>query len=472
MGRRLAGMGTGVCVSLLLAGASLQGQSTGARGPLHLQSESQKLADLMATPDTINRKVANASSLLGIAVDPTNADNEVVLSGSSFLFSSDRGAHWSTDFIPYLGVAGYSDLYSTTEDVSQSPLGIVYDRTGHTVLGLNEPSGPGNPFAGTVLAVAEGLNHGQYLINSPRVALTGNCGPDPGYCNEDLIGLGIMADQTGTAKDGTIYLYYSTYCGDPAGCGFLENGKGAVLFATSAGPRKPFQGGGVVSNLYNYVKPSGASGVIDSTGTPHFFYTDLGESPTIDLILDQAFTPLVQYTQVGYPATQTGIYSTTPSCVAQGLKAYCAFNAGSLGPGAPQPHGNIYLTVVDLPAGTATTVQVNNDPPGKGKNHLSPSVTVTPNGDVYVGWFDDRRDPSQQKLDYFLGRSTDGGKTFPMQQPINEVPFTALLGVPASRYPPNFTGALAAGADGVVHAVWTDTRDGATVQVYTRNVQW
>jgi hypothetical protein len=31
------------------------------------------------------------------------------------------------------------------------------------------------------------------------------------------------------------------------------------------------------------------------------------------------------------------------------------------------------------------------------------------NGAVYVGWYDDRNDPFDTKVEYFVGKSTDGG---------------------------------------------------------------
>jgi hypothetical protein len=89
-----------------------------------------------------------------------------------------------------------------------------------------------------------------------------------------------------------------------------------------------------------------------------------------------------------------------------------------------------------------------------------------------VGFFDDRRHLADNQLDYFLARSTDGGKTFSKQEPINDVSFPAVLGTPPETYNPAFTGSIASAPDGVVHAAWTDTRNRTNAQVYSRDVKW
>jgi hypothetical protein len=44
--------------------------------------------------------------------------------------------------------------------------------------------------------------------------------------------------------------------------------------------------------------------------------------------------------------------------------------------------------------GSSAVGLVDNDPTFDGKDHLFPWATVNPAGDVYVGWYDDRNDPS------------------------------------------------------------------------------
>ena len=53
-----------------------------------------------------------------------------------------------------------------------------------------------------------------------------------------------------------------------------------------------------------------------------------------------------------------------------------------------------------------------------------------PGGAVYVGWYDDRNDPQDTNVEYFVGKSFDGGHTFPIQKAVNDVPFNPCNGFP------------------------------------------
>ena len=80
------------------------------------------------------------------------------------------------------------------------------------------------------------------------------------------------------------------------------------------------------------------------------------------------------------------------------------------------------------------------------------------NGAVYVGWYDDRNDPFDTKVEYFVGKSTDGGKTFPKQMAVSDTSFNPCVGFPGCGFFGDYT-QLVSGPDGVIHAAWSDTRD-------------
>ena len=88
-----------------------------------------------------------------------------------------------------------------------------------------------------------------------------------------------------------------------------------------------------------------------------------------------------------------------------------------------------------------------------------------------MGWYDDRNDPFLTKAEYFVGKSTDGGSTFPTQQAVSTKSFNPCVGFPGCRFFGDYT-QIAAGPDGVVHAAWADTRDGASMQIYTQAITW
>ena len=84
-------------------------------------------------------------------------------------------------------------------------------------------------------------------------------------------------------------------------------------------------------------------------------------------------------------------------------------------------------------------------------------------------WAAARRDPFDARVDYFVGKSTDGGKTFPIQQPVNDVLFNPCTGFPGCGFFGDYT-QLVSGPDGTVHAAWSDTRDGASMQIWSQVV--
>ena len=88
-----------------------------------------------------------------------------------------------------------------------------------------------------------------------------------------------------------------------------------------------------------------------------------------------------------------------------------------------------------------------------------------------MGWYDNRNDPFNAKVEYFVGKSTDGGKTFPKQMAVSDTAFNPCVGFPGCGFFGDYT-QLVSGPDAVVHAAWTDTRDGASMQIFTQAITW
>lgn len=96
-------------------------------------------------------------------------------------------------------------------------------------------------------------------------------------------------------------------------------------------------------------------------------------------------------------------------------------------------------------------------------------AAVSPAGNVSVGWYDDRNDPSGQQLHYFVSTATDGGLGLGPSQPVTSL-FNLCAGVPDCGYFGDYD-QLAEGPDGVVHATWAETRDGVSMQIFSEAIQ-
>jgi hypothetical protein len=81
---------------------------------------------------------------------------------------------------------------------------------------------------------------------------------------------------------------------------------------------------------------------------------------------------------------------------------------------------------------------VNNDPFNGGKATSSPGATATANW-VYVGWYDNRNDLFNAKAQYFVGKSTDGGGTFPTQMGMSDTLFNPCIGFPGCGFFGDYT---------------------------------
>jgi len=160
-----------------------------------------------------------------------------------------------------------------------------------------------------------------------------------------------------------------------------------------------------------------------------------------------------------------------PGCGIHGDTAYCAFSANQIVGGPLESGLSAYVAVINTVTGASTVHRVNNDPFNDSKDHIFPWATAKSDGSVYVGFYDDRNDPFNTNVEYFVAKSTDGGRTFPTQSAVSDVAFNPCVGFPFCGFFGDYT-QLVSGPDGVVHAAWSDTRDGVSMQIYSQAVTW
>jgi hypothetical protein len=185
-------------------------------------------------------------------------------------------------------------------------------------------------------------------------------------------------------------------------------------------------------------------------------------------------TPIASFNFNGMASLNWGFRNagtTAPGCGISGDTAYCAFSANQIVGGAVESGVSAYVAVVNTATGASTVHRVNNDVFNNSKDHFFPWATAKADGSVYVGFYDDRNDPFNTKVEYFVAKSTDGGKTFPTQSAVSDVGFNPCVGFPGCGFFGDYT-QLVSGPDGVVHAAWSDTRDGASMQVYSQAITW
>jgi hypothetical protein len=222
--------------------------------------------------------------------------------------------------------------------------------------------------------------------------------------------------------------------------------------------------------------------VIDSHGTPHIFFDDFTHPNFIRMwestLKSGAWVvskePVATFVYNGLSNIQWGFRdfgAVAPGCGIHGDTAYCAFSANQIAGGRAESTPSVYLAVVNTLTGASSINRVNNDPFNDSKDHFFAWATAKPSGAVYVGWYDNRNDPFNTKVQYFVGKSTDGGRTFPKQMAVSDTAFNPCIGFPGCGFFGDYT-QLVSGPDGVVHAAWSDTRDGASMQIFTQAITW
>jgi hypothetical protein len=436
---------------------------------------------------------------IAVGLDPTNGRNVVVMSNDFrenydhmfYHVSTSGGGGWTDDSM----VGGADPVTGFIPLTFQSDPGVAFDTRGHSMLStitgnLIFDFNNGYENLDTEIEVAEGFAHGIYTQQFPIPIDDQPCSgtfTGPFNCAAQLDKPLITIDDVpGSPNNGTIYVYYTLFCVQPTPCtdgnATVPGFSSAILVATSPGAGLPFgppelvSGNTLTQEQFSFL-------VVDSRGTPHMFFDDFsGNFPTITMwestlkggawVVSRqpvATFKFLRFSSVNWFFRIAG--TVAPGCGIQEDTAYCAFSANQIAGGPPESGLSVYVAVVNTETGASSIHRVNNDPFNDGSDHFFPWATTKADGSVYVGWYDDRNDPFNTKVQYFVGKSTDRGKTFPMQMPVSDTSFNPCIGFPLCGFFGDYT-QIAAGPDGVVHAAWSDTRDGASMQIWSQAINW
>ena len=434
---------------------------------------------------------------IGLAVDPVNGKNFVVMSNDFrenydhqfFHVSTNGGLAWTDDSMvigvdPVTEFAPYnfqSDPGVAFDDKGQSYLSTI---SGNTLLDFNVDGVYAN--FDTQVEEAQGFANGAYASLVPNIVDNQQCSGATNFvCPAQLDKPLITVDSVpGSPNNGTIYVYYTLFCNDQPcvdGTAHVPPFSSAILESHAAGANLPFSAPAKVSG--SFVQDQFSAMVIDSHGTPHVFFDDFTAASGVvrmrmstrkNGVWQVTPTPVASFFYNGMNSLNWGFRdfgTEAPGCGIVGDTAYCAFSASQIAGGPLEGTPSVYVAVVNTQTGVSSIHRVNNDPFGNGRHHFFPWATGKSDGSVYVGWYDDRNDPALTKVEYFVGKSTDGGNTFPTQQAVSTRSFNPCVGFPGCGFFGDYT-QIVAGPDGVVHAAWSDTRDGATMQIYTQAVTW
>jgi hypothetical protein len=284
---------------------------------------------------------------------------------------------------------------------------------------------------------------------------------------------------------GTNYVYYTFFCNlSPGPCtdgtATVPSFASVILESHSATPGGPYSAPALVSGAIGNAQYSDM--VIDASGTPHIFFDDFTSTPLINMwestlvggVWTVSKNPVATFiynglTNPNWAFSDSG--AAAPGCGNHGHTAYCAFSANQIAGGKLETTPSVYLANINVNNGNSSIARVNSDAFNHGKHHFFSWATAIPGGAVYVGWYDDRGDPQDTNVEYFVAKSLDGGHTFPIQKAVNDVPFNPCNGFPGCSYFGDYT-QLASGPDGTVHAAWADTRDGISMQIWSQTIEF
>jgi hypothetical protein len=433
---------------------------------------------------------------IAVGIDPANG-NVVVMSNDFrenwdheyYHVSTNGGNAWSDD-----SMVGGADPFTFAQLTFESDPGVAFDSKGHSFLSaitgnsISDYLDSNDNYANfdTQIILAQGFNHGTYSNLIPIVIDTQPCRffPTTANCPATLDKPLITVDNVpGSPHNGTIYVYYTVFCNDVPctyGSGTIPAFGSAIVESHAPGAGAPFSAPQIVSgSLFNeqfsYV-------VVDSHGVPHAFFDDFTSFTDVNMYMSTLTASgwVVKSKPVAtfIPAfTATGNWffrlngTLAPGCGIFADTAYCAFSANQAGSGPFEGGFSVYLAAVNTKTGASTISRVNNDIFNGSEDHIFPWATTKADGSVYVGFYDDRDDPFLTKVKYWVAKSTDGGKTFPTQTAVSDTAFNPCTGFPGCGFFGDYT-QIAAGPDGVVHAAWSDTRDGASMQIYGQAITW
>jgi len=434
---------------------------------------------------------------IAVGVDPVNG-NVVVMSNDFrenwdhmfYHVTSNGGANWTDD-----SMVGGNDPFSGFIPLTfESDPGVAFDNRGHSFLSTIT----GNSIFDyvdstdfyenfdTQIIVAQGYNHGTYSNLLPIVIDTQPCRflPNVTDCPASLDKPLITVDSVpGSPNNGTIYVYYTVFCNDNPcsyGAGTIPAFGSAIVESHSPGAGLPFSAPQIVSGTLSAEQFSDM--VVDSHGVPHAFFDDFSSSSDVNMYMSTLTaggwvlnpTPVATFMPLGTATINWGFRingTIAPGCGISRDTAYCAFSSNQVGTGPIESGMSVYLASVDTQTGASSISRVNNDVFNNGKDHIFPWATTKSDGSVYVGFYDDRDDPFLTKVKYWVAKSTDGGAKFPTQMAVSTASFNPCVGFPGCGFFGDYT-QIATGPDGVVHAAWSDTRDGASMQIFGAAIAW
>jgi hypothetical protein len=437
-----------------------------------------------------------AKAGIASAVDPSDPKNWVVMSNDFrdnftrifYHVSSDRGKTWTDDSM----VGGADPFIGGIPLTFQINPAISFDAAGNSHLSAlsgNQIEDFANNYLNLDSEVDEvqGFSHGTYSYIYPTLIDAQSCSGTFGaafVCDGTLSQpLNSTDGNSSSPNAGTTYVYYSYFCNllsDTCtdGTATIPNLASAILESHSPAPGAPFSAPALVSGSLTNAQFSDM--VIDPSGTPHIFFDDFTNAPVINMwestlrggVWTVSKKPVATFVYNGlgnanWAFTDSG--AAAPGCGINGYTAYCAFSANQVARGKLAGTPGVYLAIVNVNTGASRVTRVNNDPISDLKHHFFAWATATPEGAVYVGWYDDRNDPLNTNVEYFVGKSLDEGQTFPIQRAVSDVPFNPCAGLPGCGYFGDYT-QLASGPDGLVHAAWSDTRDGVSMQVWSQTI--
>ncbi|MGA8229958.1 MAG: hypothetical protein WB795_00650 [Candidatus Acidiferrales bacterium] len=433
------------------------------------------------------------------ALDPSSGSGSWVVMSNDFrnnynhIFyhvSTNRGKSWTDDSMtgaadPNIG--GIPLTFQANPGLSFDDAGNSYFSALSSNVFLDFNNNYEN-FDSEVDAV-QGYSHGSYSALVPTVIDVQTCDGiigGPFSCDGTLSQPLNSTDANSSSPNaGTNYVYYTYFCNLSSGTctdgtATIPSYGTAVLESHSPAPAagEPYStpalvSGSLTNTQYPYM-------VIDPGGTPHVFFDDYTNAPTINMwestlsggVWTVSKNPVATFVYNGlnnpnWAFSDSG--AAAPGCAIHGYTAYCAFSADQVAGGSLETTPSVYLATINVTTGASRVARVNNDKFNNQKDHFFAWATATPAGAVYVGWYDDRNDPANTNAQYFVGKSLDGGHTFPIQQAVNDVPFNPCNGYPGCGYFGDYT-QLVSEHDGVVHAAWSDTRDGLSIQIWSQTV--
>ncbi len=481
-----------------LAGATLTQASAKSHVAAQAKAGSQKTHPAYQNIQVNQDRNPWAKAGVASAVNPLDPRDWVVITNdfrinntrTFFHVSTNRGLTWTDDLL-----VGGADPFTFSAPLSfQVNPSVSFDNAGNSRLAMlsgNEFIDINNNYLNLDNEIDEvqGFTDGAYSYVFPTLIDAQQCDGAlngtftcPGNVSQPLND----TDSNPTSPNaGTTYVYYTFFCNlDPGTCSdgsaTIPSFGSVILESHSPNAEAPFSAPALVSGAL--VNAAFSTMVIDPAGTPHIFFDDFTNAPVINMwestliggVWTVSANPVATFTYSGlgnpnWAFTDSG--AAQPGCGIHQYIAYCAFSAVQVAGGPAESSPSVYLAAVNVNTGASKVARVNNDAFNAGKHHFFAWATTTPAGAVYVGWYDDRNDPQNANVQYFVAKSFDGGHSFPIQRAVNDVPFNPCNGLPGCGYFGDYT-QLASGPDGIVHAAWADTRDGVSMQIWSQTVEF